>query len=62
MTDAAKWIISMIGNQNSTLKYLNDLLISIKHFFSPSNRDENQKDLIRFLLRLTESFLDRIRL
>ena len=60
MSDSAKWIVSMIGNKSSSLKYLNDLLISIKYFYYPSNRGDYQKDLIRFLLRLTENFLDRI--
>lgn len=57
---SSKWIISMIGNNNSTVKYLKDLLFSIKSFYHPSNTEHFQEYLIDFLIGLSKDFLDRL--
>jgi hypothetical protein len=61
-SDSAKWIVAMIGNGSSCLQYLRDLLISMKSFYHPSNTGDFQENLIRFILKLTAYFLDRVHL
>jgi len=59
---SARWIVAMIGNRNSCLQYLSDLLMSMKSFYHPSNNDKFQEKLIKFLLRLAEEFTLRVQL
>ena len=58
----AKWIVAMIGNGNSCLRYLADLLMSIKSFYHPSNNGTFQAKLVNFLLELAENFTRRVQL
>ncbi|CAF1171345.1 unnamed protein product [Rotaria sordida] len=58
----SRWIIGMIGNGNSCLKYLQDLFIAIKSFYYPSNTGKFQKRLVDFVLNMTRHFIDRIHL
>jgi hypothetical protein len=59
---AAQWIVSMIGNGSSCLQYLRDLFIAIKSFYHPSNTGEFQENLVKFILKLVEDFVDRVHL
>ncbi len=58
----AKWIIAMIGHGSACLQYLRDLFISMKTFYHPSNTGKFQKRLVKFLLKLAESFVTRVQL
>ncbi|CAF1410376.1 unnamed protein product, partial [Rotaria sordida] len=57
---AATWIVAMMGNQNSCIQYLRDLLNAIKNFYHPSNTGDFQTELISFLSMLTQAFVDRV--
>lgn len=50
----------MIGNKSATLQYLQDLFIAMKSFYHPSNAEEFQVNLIEFISKLAEYFLDRV--
>ena len=52
----------MIGNGSLCLQYLRDLFVSMKNFYHPSNTGEFQEDLIKFVLKLVEHFVDRVHL
>lgn len=52
----------MLGNNGSCLKYLQDLFTAIKSFYHPSNTGKFQQDLITFLSKLAQAFVDRIHL
>lgn len=56
----ATWIVAMLGNGSSSMQYLRDLFIAIKHFYHPSNAGDFQTDLISFLSMLAQAFVDRI--
>ncbi len=58
----AKWIVAMLSNENSCLEYLKDLFLAIKSFYHPSNTGNFQKNLVEFVLKLTEYFVDRVHL
>jgi hypothetical protein len=62
VSDSAKWIVAMIGNGSSCLQYLQDLLIGIKSFYHPSNTGEFQENLVTFVSKLAEYFVDRVHL
>jgi len=56
----SKWVVAMIENGNSCLKYLEELLFSIKTFYHPSNTDILQENLVDFLVSLSKHFVDRV--
>lgn len=58
----ATWIVAMMGNGSSCLKYLNDLLTAIKSFYHPSNTGDFQENLVTFLAKLAQAFVDRLHL
>ena len=62
MSNSAKWIVAMIGNDSSSLQYLRDLLITIKSFYHPSNTGGFQQNLIKFVSKLAEYFVNRLHL
>lgn len=59
---SSKWIVAMIGNGNSCIQYLKDLLFSIKCFYHPSNTEYSQENLIDFIVGLSRDFIDRLHL
>jgi hypothetical protein len=61
-SDSAKWIVAMIGNGSACIQYLRDLLISMKSFYHPSNTGDFQENLVSFILKLAEDFVDRVHL
>ena len=52
----------MMGNGSSCLQYLRDLFTAIKSFYHPSNNGDFQQDLVTFLAKLSQAFVDRIHL
>ncbi|CAF3971108.1 unnamed protein product [Rotaria sp. Silwood2] len=56
----ATWIVAMMGNHSSCIQYLQDLLISIKNFYHPSNTGDFQTELLSFLSMLAQAFVDRV--
>jgi len=52
----------MMGNGSSCLQYLRDLFTAIKSFYHPSNTGDFQQDLVTFLSKLSQSFVDRVHL
>ncbi|CAF4391229.1 unnamed protein product, partial [Adineta steineri] len=58
--DLTKWIVSMMGNGSSCLQYLQDLFITIKSFYHPSNTGGFQQDLVKFVSKLAEYFVTRV--
>ncbi|UJR17105.1 hypothetical protein I4U23_004001 [Adineta vaga] len=62
MEGVAQWIVAMIGNGNSCLQHLEDLLIAIRSFYYPSNTGYFQKQLVDFLFNLTQQFVNRVHL
>ncbi|CAF4417324.1 unnamed protein product, partial [Rotaria magnacalcarata] len=50
----------MMGNGSSCLQYLTDLFTAIKSFYHPSNTGEFQQDLVSFLSKLSQAFVDRL--
>ncbi|CAF0754546.1 unnamed protein product [Rotaria sp. Silwood1] len=58
----ATWIVAMMGNGSSCLQYLKDLFTAIKSFYHPSNTGDFQQDLVSFLSKLSQAFLDRVHL
>ena len=62
VSNSTKWIVAMIGNGSSCLPYLRDLLNSMKSFYHPSNTGDFQENLIEFLSKLAEDFVDRVHL
>jgi hypothetical protein len=58
----SSWIVAMMGNGSSCLQYLRDLFIAIKSFYHPSNTGDFQQDLVSFLSKLSQSFVDRVHL
>ena len=51
-----------MGNGNLCLQYLQDLFSVVKNFYHPSNTGKFQKNLVKFILELTEQFVDRVHL
>ncbi|CAF1048161.1 unnamed protein product [Adineta steineri] len=62
VSDSAKWIVAMIGNESLCLQYLKDLFFSMKTFYHPSNTGEFQENLLHFILKLAEHFVERVHL
>lgn len=62
LSSITTWIVAMLGNSGSCLKYLQDLFTAIKSFYHPSNTGKFQQDLITFLSKLAQAFVDRIHL
>jgi proteasome activator subunit 4 len=62
MSSVTTWIVAMMGNGSSCLQYLQDLFTAIKSFYHPSNTGKFQQDLISFLSKLAQAFVDRIHL
>jgi hypothetical protein len=62
MSYVARWIVAMLSNESSCLQYLRDLFVAIKIFYHPSNTGKFQENLVKFLLKLTEYFVDRVHL
>ncbi|CAF0768198.1 unnamed protein product [Adineta steineri] len=60
VSDLTKWIVSMMGNGSSCLQYLQDLFITIKSFYHPSNTGGFQQDLVKFVSKLAEYFVTRV--
>jgi hypothetical protein len=58
----AKWIVAMVSDENSCLVYLKELLMAMKSFYHPSNTGSFQENLVEFILKLSECFLDRVHL
>ncbi|CAF1072340.1 unnamed protein product [Rotaria sordida] len=58
----ASWIVAMMGNGSLCLQYVRDSFTAIKSFYHPSNMGDFQEGLIQFLVRLTQSFVDRVHL
>ncbi|CAF3253224.1 unnamed protein product [Rotaria sp. Silwood2] len=56
----ATWIVAMMGNHSSCIKYLRDLLSAIKNFYHPSNTGDFQTELVSFLSMLAQAFVDRV--
>ncbi|CAF4225353.1 unnamed protein product, partial [Adineta steineri] len=56
------WIVAMMGNGSSCLQYLRDLFTAIKSFYHPSNTGDFQQDLVSFLSKLSQAFVDRVHL
>lgn len=52
----------MMGNGSLCLQYLKDLLTAMKSFYHPSNTGDFQQDLVSFLAKLAETFVDRVHL
>lgn len=52
----------MMGNGNLCIQYLKDLFTAIKSFYHPSNTGEFQQDLVTFLAKLSQAFVDRVHL
>jgi flagellar hook-associated protein FlgK len=52
----------MMGNGSSCLQYLQDFFTAIKSFYHPSNSGKFQQDLISFLSKLSQAFVDRVHL
>jgi hypothetical protein len=52
----------MIGNGSSCLQYLQDLFVAMKNFYHPLNTGKFQEDLIEFVLKLAEHFVNRVHL
>ncbi|CAF0736207.1 unnamed protein product [Didymodactylos carnosus] len=62
MTSVTTWIVAMLGNGSSCLQYLKDLFTAIKTFYHPSNTGKFQQDLVGFLSKLAQAFVDRVHL
>jgi hypothetical protein len=62
MSSVTTWIVAMMGNGSSCLQYLQDLFTAIKSFYHPSNTGKFQQELITFLSKLAQAFVDRIHL
>jgi hypothetical protein len=62
VSDSTKWIVGMIGNGSSCLQYLQDLFVAMKNFYHPLNTGKFQEDLIEFVLKLAEHFVNRVHL
>ena len=62
MTSVTTWIVAMLGNGSSCLKYLADFFTATKSFYHPSNTGKFQQDLINFLSKLAQAFVDRVHL
>jgi flagellar hook-associated protein FlgK len=62
MSSITTWIVAMLGNGSSCLNYLQDLFTAIKTFYHPSNSGKFQQDLISFLSKLSQAFVDRVHL
>lgn len=62
ISNFATWIIAMIGNGSSVLKYLTEFLIATKNFYHPSNMGDFQQNLLNFLSQLGQVFVNRLRL
>ncbi|CAF3884238.1 unnamed protein product [Rotaria sordida] len=62
MSYVAKWIVAMLNNKNSCFEYLKDLFIAIKSFYHPSNTGNFQNELVEFIVKLAEYFVDRVHL
>jgi hypothetical protein len=62
VSNSAKWIVSMIGNGSSCLQYLRDLFVTIKSFYHPSNTGRFQQNLVEFVAKLAEYFVNRVHL
>lgn len=52
----------MLGNGSSCLQHLQELFTAIKNFYHPSNSGKFQQDLINFLSKLAQAFVDRVHL
>ena len=50
----------MMENRSSCLQYLRDFFTATKGFYHPSNVDDFQEDLIKFLAELTDTFVYRV--
>ncbi|CAF3427722.1 unnamed protein product [Rotaria socialis] len=62
MSSVTTWIVAMLGNGSSCLQHLQDLFTAIKNFYHPSNSGKFQQDLISFLSKLAQAFVDRVHL
>ncbi|CAF4659701.1 unnamed protein product [Rotaria sp. Silwood1] len=62
MSSVTTWIVAMLGNGSSCLQHLQDLFTAIKSFYHPSNTGKFQQDLISFLSKLAQAFVDRVHL
>ncbi|CAF5181969.1 unnamed protein product, partial [Rotaria magnacalcarata] len=60
MSSVTTWIVAMLGNGSSCLQHLQDLFTAIKNFYHPSNSGKFQQDLISFLSKLAQAFVDRV--
>ena len=56
------WLVAMMGNGSSCLQYLRDLFTAIKSFYHPSNTGDFQQELVNFLAKLSQAFVDRVHL
>ncbi len=52
----------MMGKESSCLQYLRDLFTAIKSFYHPSNTGDFQQELVSFLSKLSQAFVDRVHL
>jgi hypothetical protein len=62
MSSVTTWIVAMLGNGSSCLKYLKDFLTAIKNFYHPSNTGKFQQHIVSFLSKLAQAFVDRVHL
>ena len=62
LTIISTWLVAMMGNGSSCLKYLKDLFTATKTFYHPSNTGDFQQDLVSFLAKLSQAFIDRVHL
>ncbi|CAF1622524.1 unnamed protein product, partial [Adineta ricciae] len=62
LTIISTWLVAMMGNGSSCLRYLKDFFTATKSFYHPSNTGDFQRDLIRFLSKLSQAFVDRVHL
>ncbi|UJR35822.1 hypothetical protein I4U23_028569 [Adineta vaga] len=62
LTIISTWLVAMMGNGSSCLQYLKDLFTATKTFYHPSNTGDFQQDLVSFLSKLSQAFIDRVHL
>ncbi|CAF3512541.1 unnamed protein product, partial [Rotaria sordida] len=62
MSSVTTWIVAMLGNGSSCLQHLQDLFTAIKSFYHPSNAGKFQQELVSFLSKLAQAFVDRVHL
>ncbi|CAF3831402.1 unnamed protein product, partial [Adineta steineri] len=62
MSSVTTWIVAMLGDGSTCLQYLQDLFTAIKSFYHPSNTGKFQQELINFLSKLSQAFVDRVHL